>query len=175
MLTTPPDSKAIPGYDGFYRIDIHGCVWSSRAPGGRCAKDKRGPWKKMRPAEDLDGYFFINLTKDGRLINHKIHRLVLEAFIGPCPPRHESRHLNSKPGDCRLGNLEWATKRVNALDKVRRGSHRGEKNGMAKMTWSKVRKIRQLYRTGRFTQAELNDRYGISSVDGIVNHAYWKE
>jgi HNH endonuclease/NUMOD4 motif len=31
----------------------------------------------------------------------RVHRLVLEAFVGPCPPGQECRHLNGNPSDNR--------------------------------------------------------------------------
>lgn len=52
-----------------------------------------------------------------------VHRLVLEAFVGPCPPGMECRHLNGDSGDNHLRNLQWGTPSENQFDKVRHGTH----------------------------------------------------
>lgn len=57
--------------------------------------------------------------------NKLVHRLVLEAFVGPCPPEHECCHRNGDKGDNRLDNLYWGTRSENALDTVRLGKNPG--------------------------------------------------
>ena len=52
-----------------------------------------------------------------------VHRLVLEAFVGPRPEGMVARHLNGDPGDNRLENLAWGTQSENNYDKVRHGTH----------------------------------------------------
>lgn len=47
-----------------------------------------------------------------------IHRLVLEAFVGPCPEGMEARHINGDHQDNRLENLCWGTKEENMKDRV---------------------------------------------------------
>src|SRR5262249_38162258 len=36
-----------------------------------------------------------------------VHRLVLEAFVGPCPAGMESLHIDSNSHNPRLDNLRW--------------------------------------------------------------------
>jgi hypothetical protein len=64
----------------------------------------------------------------------------------------------------------------------RHGSHThpefrtiGERNGMAKLSWNDVNKIRQLYVTGKYTQQKLSQRFNVSRphISGIVNLIYW--
>lgn len=59
----------------------------------------------------------------GKTVLKRVHRLVLEAFVGPCPSAQEGCHENGDPGDNRRGNLYWGTKPENALDQVRHGTH----------------------------------------------------
>ena len=52
-----------------------------------------------------------------------VHHLVLEAFVGPCPPGLQCRHLNDVGTDNRLENLVWGTSSENAVDMVNNGNH----------------------------------------------------
>lgn len=56
-----------------------------------------------------------------------VHRLVLEAFVGPCPKGMQCRHLNGIPTDNRLENLRWGTPSEDNYDRVRHGTHQHTK------------------------------------------------
>lgn len=51
-----------------------------------------------------------------------VHRLVLEAFVGPCPIGEECRHLDGDKNNNRLDNLAWGTRLENAQDGIRHGT-----------------------------------------------------
>ncbi|MGP4673627.1 helix-turn-helix domain-containing protein [Agrobacterium salinitolerans] len=71
------------------------------------------------------GYIYIILpfTDDtGKARSHtprQVHRLVLEAFSGPCPPHMEALHLNDTPTDNSIDNLQWNTKKANGAARRR--------------------------------------------------------
>jgi len=50
---------------------------------------------------------------------YTIHRLVLEAFVGPCPLGHEGCHSDGDPQNNAASNLYWGTRRQN-MDDIRR-------------------------------------------------------
>ena len=54
-------------------------------------------------------------------------RLVLLAFVGPCPPGQEARHLNGNSLDNRAENLAWGTKAENTEDQFAHGRPRAER------------------------------------------------
>ncbi len=70
-----------------------------------------------------NSYVYVRLRDGARSKNCRVHRLVLLAFAGPCPPGHESRHLNGKSADNRIENLEWALHSPNMQDRVTHGTH----------------------------------------------------
>jgi hypothetical protein len=49
--------------------------------------------------------------------------MVLEAFVGPCPPGLECCHGNGVGTDNWVENLRWDTHTENVLDSVRHGTH----------------------------------------------------
>ena len=65
----------------------------------------------------------------GRGCRRYVHRLVLEAFVGPCPPGHMACHYDDDPGNNALENLRWDTRSANGHDAVRNG-----RNTMANRT-----------------------------------------
>lgn len=51
------------------------------------------------------------------------HRLVLAAFVGPCPEGMEGCHWDGNPFNNRLDNLRWDTRKANIADARRHGTH----------------------------------------------------
>jgi hypothetical protein len=90
------------------------------------------------------------------------HRLVLEAFVGPCPPGMECAHNNNIRNDNRPDNLRWATRQENMDDQRKFGtSCKGEAKPSARLTEEQVKAIRAIpYRHGLY--AELGREYGIA-------------
>jgi hypothetical protein len=80
-----------------------------------------------------------------------VHRLVLEAFVGPCPAGKDCLHWNDIPDDNRLENLRWGTHGENVADRTRNGGDTvGERHGMAKLTERDVIEIRKFLADGWF-------------------------
>jgi hypothetical protein len=88
-------------------------------------------------------------------------RLVLEAFVGPCPQGMECCHFPDRdPANCRLDNLRWGTSKENTGDQRLHGTLiGGERHGMAKLADMQVGEIREL--AGTMSQQKIADRFGI--------------
>jgi hypothetical protein len=100
----------IPGYEGLYEVSDMGRVRSfRRGAGGRM----------LRPGRMPAGHMSVAL---GRGNSQCVHKLVLLAFVGPAPDRHECRHLNGVPADNRLENLKWGTRGENIRDAIAHGT-----------------------------------------------------
>lgn len=56
--------------------------------------------------------------------NKYIHRLVLEAFVGPCPDGMKALHADGNKTNNNVKNLRWGTSAENNLDIVKHGHHR---------------------------------------------------
>ena len=113
-----------------------------------------------------------------RGIRVKVHRLVLEAFVGPCPDGMEARHFPDRnPMNNRLGNLNWGTKLDNAVDKQAHGTMvRGERVKVGKLTAEIVLEIRRLSASGRHSQESLGRKFGVaqSSISSLLLRKTWK-
>ena len=89
-----------------------------------------------------------------------VHRLVLEAFVGPCPQGQQGRHVDDwNPQNNRLRNLLWGTPRENFEDSRRHGRNRGA----GKLTEHEVREIADRLRRGE-PHRKLAAHYGVSQV-----------
>jgi hypothetical protein len=121
---TPETWLPVVGYEGRYEVSDHGRVRSLArvVPGGRGGL-RPIPARVRVLMLDTHGYPFLQLWKENRHKNAKVHRLVLAAFVGPCPAGLEVRHLNGKPTDNRLGNLAYGTHSENEQDLIRHGHH----------------------------------------------------
>jgi hypothetical protein len=73
----------------------------------------------LKPAPKPSGHLSVVLGRDGG--TRDVHRIVLDAFVGPRPDGMECRHLDDDPTNNALSNLVWGTRSENQLDAVRNG------------------------------------------------------
>lgn len=102
----------VPGYEGLYEVSDRGLIRSV----------KRSP-RPLSPTPSGKGYMKVTLSRDGVRWDTYVHRLVLTAFVGPCPEGHEACHQDGVPANNALSNLRWGTSSDNNLDTVRVGRH----------------------------------------------------
>ena len=164
--------RDVMGYEGSYKISSLGRLWSvpRKDASGR---DIGG--HMMSPRIDRSGYRCVVLCVNGIVSSVKIHRLVLEAFVGPCPDGHEAMHLDGNPGINQLDNLEYGTPSENSQMKLDHGTdNRGEKNGHHKLTEDEVLDIRQMHISG-YSQKHLAELFCVSksAISSIVHRINW--
>ncbi len=143
-----------PGYE----ISEDGRVRCWR-PRNRMAAAPSEP-RAVRTWVNHRGYEMVTLHRGSRsdTVHRCVHQLVLEAFVGHREPDQEVRHLNGKKTDNTLANLAWGTKRENASDRVRHGTHGiGERNPFAKLTEADVREIRRRALAGEVSHEIAKD------------------
>lgn len=166
--------KGFPGYC----VGDDGSVWSCKVQGH--ANLYRQKWKKLSPGRYCkSGHVHVNLSINGKRTFFAVHRLILETFVGPCPPGMQCCHSPDRnPKNNRLDNLRWDTPKANSEDAVRDGTIiacRGQTNGNSKLTNEQVWEIRRLYATGKWQQRPLAKKFKVSQtlVGMIVRREVW--
>lgn len=92
---------------------------------GYFADDNGDIWRNGTKRVIMDngrGYKRIKLSIRNKQIDGYVHRLVCEAYHGPCPDGRQCRHLDGVRDNNKPGNLQWATKAENEADKVTHGT-----------------------------------------------------
>ena len=112
------------GYEGCYEVSDQGGVRSLDRTVERRGARARLAGKRLSPSDaHPSGHLYVHLYQNGHGATHQVHRLVMAAFVGPCPDGMEVRHLNGDPADNRLVNLTYGTRAENARDQVEHGVH----------------------------------------------------
>lgn len=130
-MSTDPGSieewRAVPGYEDRYEVSNHGRVRSLGFYSGNRWGTKT--WRAGRMLTPFlihpHEYRGVRLTdNEGVQTTHKVHRLVLRAFVGEPPPdKPFGLHEDDNPAHNHLSNLYWGNQVRNAHDSVRNGSH----------------------------------------------------
>lgn len=145
--------RPIVGFEGRYEVSDLGRVRGLRF--GRVKKDTEKQGKRYR---------LVGLSKNNRGRSYSVHRLVAEAFHGPCPEGMECCHLNGDPADNRAANLTYATRKENHAHKLLHGTEQiGERHGQARLTDSVVLSIRRRVRCGEQFTA-LASEFGVTDT-----------
>lgn len=140
--------KPVVGYEGLYEVSDQGRVKSLRSG------------KIMKLSVANTGYMQLQLSAKPRRNVCHVHRLVLEAFVGPAPIGMEGCHANGIRTDNRLSNLRWDTRKGNMSDASAQGrTNRGEKNHWCKLTEKDVLQIR----LSKESSSQLAFRYNMSA------------
>lgn len=145
----------VPGFDGLYSVSTLGRVRSERRVVAYRGSMRTVPERILRPGI-ASGYQVVRLWADGIQTHASVHRLVLEAFVGPAPDGQQGAHNDGNSMNNAVTNLRWATPKQNMADRVAHGTaNRGERHGMAKLTSAEVLAIRADQRTNRAIASEL--------------------
>ena len=144
----------VPGHEGYYEVSNMGRLLGLPRT---CTCAHLGGL--LNPQPNPLGYFFADLKVPGRPERPVgIHRLVAEAFIGPCPPGMEVLHGPNGPGDNRVSELRYGTHLENKQDELRDGTRaRGERHGNSKLTAEIVIECRRRRASGETVESIARD------------------
>lgn len=142
----------VVGFEGRYEVSDLGRVRSLRFRGNG------GP-QVMRTTTNHNGYHVITLGFERK--QFRVPRLVLAAFVGPCPRGMEVCHApDFSKNNNRLDNLRWDTTKANCEE---RDSAVGVRNFKCKLTDAQAREVAWRCRS-RENQNKLAAEFGITSA-----------
>lgn len=152
-----------------YLISDQGEVMSYRPKNGRGPRMTVG--RLMNPSK-VSGkkYFHIPLLDvTGTRIYRKIHLLVLEAFVGPCPEDMEGCHEDGDAANNKLSNLRWDTHVNNMEDQLTHGTRRkGEDINLSVLNEEQAREVIKAIPHWKFGMGRMfAQKFGVS--DGTIS------
>ena len=117
--------------------------------------------KILKQVFDKDGYYFLNLYKDGVAKNHRVHKLVAHEFI-PQPDTNTQLvvdHIDRNKLNNQITNLRWVTQQQNNMNSTIRAGTSSQYKGVAyhktKSKWyAYIRFDRKLLHLGHFANEE---------------------
>lgn len=132
---------------------------------GRIVTFRRHPW----------GYYWCEFMVRRKRHWEFVHRLVAEAFLGPCEKGYYVRHMDNNPGNNRIDNLRYGTPTDNSQDKWMHGTQpHGDQIWWRKVDSPEVIAMRDMRAAGAKV-ADLAEFYGISlaQVSRITTGKQW--
>ena len=169
--------KPVYEWDGIYEASDLGRVRSLdkrvNTYGGRNYIIKG---KVLKPSPDTDGYPLVGLRDGSRKQTKTVHKVVLQAFVGPRIGDLQCCHKDGNKLNSALSNLEWNTIKKNHNDKRRHGTMiRGAAVNRSKLSEAQVIELRLLSSKGA-TRVALAKSYGVSdqTVRNILLGRTWK-
>ena len=185
--------QSIPNYEGYYEASNLGKIRSL----DREILSKRIGWsnlnvkgKVLKPRNDKDGYETVVLCKDTIKKYARVHILIAETFIPNPNNLPQVNHSNNIRNDNNVNNLEWGTVQSNNFHRHKTWNHvisntnpSGRNMSIAmslakatKLNPENVKKIRELYNTGKYTQQQIGDIFGLKKkhIGAVVTRRIWK-
>lgn len=159
LAKIPGQVRTLGRYPGYVFTSL-GEVWSSWNASRRPCMTMI--YYRLRPRKADNDHLTVKVRKETQWL----HRLILEAFKGPCPEGLECRHRDGNPANNRPSNLFWGTRSENIRDRIRHGKSAnwsGSKHGEVKLDDDKARAIYMLRARG-VTLKEIARKFGVSTA-----------
>lgn len=149
----------VAGYEGLYEVSDLGRVRSldTRVRTYQGTRARKGRILNFKPRPD--GYRTVSLSRDSKVADFLVHRLVAAAFLPNPTGTREINHVDFDRANNRASNLEWCSTRENRAHSKRAGRIR---NGTTKLTPGNVREIRARIAAGH-RHIDIAADYGVGA------------
>ena len=113
--------KDVNGYEGLYQISNTGRIKSL----SHYARNNVNGGKRLTKGRILsqykipNGYFKVQLSKNGVRKKHYLHRIVAKAFLNNKDNLSDVNHIDGNKGNNFVENLEWCNHRDNQIHMVK--------------------------------------------------------
>ena len=102
-----------------------------------------GKAELMNPGTNTDGYFKVNLRKNGKRKMCYVHRLIAQTFIPNPENKPEVNHIDEDKTNNKVDNLEWKWHK----DNINHGTH-NERSAKARTNGKLSKRVLQLSLSG---------------------------
>jgi hypothetical protein len=157
----------IEGYDRYF-ISENGEIFSQYIKSN----------KKLSKRINKSGYYYVNLSKDGKYKSKSIHKLVAQYFVENPNNFKIVNHKDTNKLNNNKDNLEFTTLSGNSKHAFDNGLitiRKGENCNLSKLTEKEVLAIRDM--KGKWTHREISEKFNVSrsTITQILNRTLWKE
>lgn len=131
--------KDIKDYEGLYAVTSCGKVWSYKSK------------KFLKTRKQRDGYYLVNLSKNGVSTTYQLHRLVAQTYLSNGENLPQINHKDGDKSNNCVNNLEYCSASYNQLHKYKLMKERGVEITMTINNSKKVRCIETgiIYSSGK--------------------------
>lgn len=168
--------RDVPNTKGQYQATESGMVRSVSI--GKRTGRQRG--RILSPTASRKGYRCFRICVEGEAPrNVKLHRVIMETFIGPCPAGMQVNHKDGDKTNNTVENLEYVTCKENIRHCWSTGLHgtehcRGARNNKSKLSEGDVREIRRLSENTSQKQLALMFHVTATTICSIQKRRMWK-
>ena len=154
--------KDIEGYEGYYQISNMGRVKSLERTVWKGKGYRIVPERILKAGANGDGYLQVNLSKDDKVKQPLVHRLVAIAFCENPKGYTEVNHKDEDKTNNRAENLEWCSRSYNLTY-----------NGRAKKVGKKSAEKRRGRKHSEETIKKLSKSvFSVDKESGLI--MFWK-
>lgn len=162
--------KQIDIFDGMYSVSTTGLIRNNVTD------------KILKQSIIKTGYYSVTVRPFGRkgvCKCFRTHREVAIAFLSKINEKIFVNHKDGNKLNNDVSNLEWCTASENSRHAVENGlmnTPKGERVANARMTDELVRIIREEYKNGNITMADIGKKYGVApnTISNAINRVSWK-
>lgn len=120
---------------------------------------------------------FVSLSKNNKVYHKRIHRLVLESFVGPCPEGMEGCHNDGNALNNNIENLRWDTGKENQKDRINHKTfYKDDYFAGSSFRKTDILMIRKLVNEEGKKIQFVADLYNVHwhTISKIINRKTWK-
>jgi hypothetical protein len=138
---------SIAGWDGLYEVSNHGHIKSLERKITAGSRTYVIHERILSPRRDKDGYMMVDLQNAGKVITHKVHRIVAMTFLqNPCN-KPQVNHKDGNRANNTVQNLEWVTDSENKIHSHTKLQTSRGKSGLYGVNWRSDRGKWRAYTT----------------------------
>ena len=159
--------RPIKGYEDLYSVSENGDVMRTRAGRGT-----RIGWI-LKPHPNHKGYLRVNLLRDGKTKEGKLHKLVAEVFCTKPVGANQVNHKDCNKLNNHYSNLEWTTGKQN----VRHAMDNNLRWYWGKLSDEQVTEMRRLHEQDGLGSRKLCKMFNVSrgTAQSIIKYRHRKE